>query len=68
MTQDSPGQMTWRPPGTTETILHLRRSANDPWQVYTAFPELALDDPPEFSAGYATFMALVKAGWEIIPV
>jgi len=68
MTTVAPGQMTWRPPGTAETILHLRLRPSDPWQIYTQFPDLALEDPPEFSAGYATFMALVKAGWEIVPV
>ncbi|MEL6246694.1 MAG: hypothetical protein AAFY78_18675 [Cyanobacteria bacterium J06648_16] len=68
MTIAAPGQMTWRPPGTTETVLHLRRSADKPWQVYTEFPDLVQEDPPEFSAGYATFIALVKAGWEVVPV
>ncbi|MEM8807228.1 MAG: hypothetical protein AAGF01_14490 [Cyanobacteria bacterium P01_G01_bin.38] len=63
-----PGQMTWRPEGATETILHLRRNASEPWQHYSQFPEYALPDPPEFSDGYATFMALLKQNWEVIPV
>jgi hypothetical protein len=68
MTPKPSGQMTWRPEGTTETVLHLRLDPGDPWQHYADFPEYALPDPPEFSEGYATFMALLKENWEIIPV
>ncbi|NEP16606.1 MAG: hypothetical protein F6J97_06820 [Leptolyngbya sp. SIO4C1] len=64
----SPGQMTWRPEGTNNTALHLRLDASEPWQHYSQFPEYALPDPPEFSEGYATFLALLKQNWEIVPV
>jgi hypothetical protein len=68
MQSQTPGQMTWRPPGTTETILHLRLRAFDPWRPYTEFPEYVLPDPEGFSQGYATFIALMSKKWEIVPV
>jgi len=67
MSNTSIGQMTWRPDGTVNAeILYLRFCASDPWQPYSDFPEYALPDPPAFSPGYATFLALLKKHWQII--
>lgn len=60
------GQMTWKPEGATEPSLHLRRDASEPWRSYEEFPQYVLPDPPEFSKGYATFLALLKQGWQTI--
>jgi hypothetical protein len=61
-----PGQMTWRPPGATTCVLHLRNSHIEPWRHYTSFPEYALPDPPHFSEGFATFVALLEQKWQVI--
>lgn len=61
---DQPGQMTWKVAGAADPALHLRRTSRDVWQPYTAFPEYAVPDPPGFSAGYATFIALLRQDWE----
>lgn len=60
------GQMTWKPPGTTDCALHLRHAPSDPWKFYQEFPQYVLPDPPEFSQGYATFIALLKKGWKAV--
>ena len=62
------GQMAWKVTGPDGRSLHLRHNASDPWQSYQDFPEYAKSDPPSFSEGYATFLALLKAGWEVIPL
>ena len=31
------GQMIWKLPGSQETVLHLRRSEADEWQVIARF-------------------------------
>ena len=67
MTNQSNGQMTWRPNGPpSEGILHLRRKPYEAWQPYTAFPQYVLPDPPGFSQGYATFLALLKQKWQLL--
>jgi hypothetical protein len=66
MTEFGPGQMTWKPEGFSDTALHLRHHPNDPWQPYADFPEYFLPDPPGFSTGYATFIALLKKEWQTI--
>jgi hypothetical protein len=66
MLNQNPGQMTWRPPGATETVLHLRHSPMEPWRHFKEFPEYVLPDPPEFSEGYATFLALMKKNWQTV--
>jgi hypothetical protein len=66
MSTNSPGQMTWKPPGISDCILHLRHSPTDPWQHYKEFPEYVLPDPPDFSEGYATFIALMKKNWQAV--
>lgn len=68
MTTISTGQMAWKVVGPDGRVLHLRHQASDPWQDYQEFPEYVKSDPPNFSAGYATFLALLKAGWEVIPL
>lgn len=64
MSEISAGQMTWRPPGTNECALHLRYLSNEPWRSYEDFPQYYLPDPPGFSKGYATFLALLKKNWQ----
>ena len=66
MTTFSPGQMTWKPPGLSDVFLHLRLRDVDPWQPYTAFPQYRIPDPPGFSEGYATFLALLKQDWQAL--
>jgi hypothetical protein len=66
MTDLAPGQMTWKPTGSTDPALHLRHHPHEPWQPYAAFPEYVLPDPPGFSIGYATFIALLKKNWQTI--
>jgi hypothetical protein len=66
MTDLPPGQMTWKLPGSEDCVLHLRHQPTDPWQHYSEFPEYFLPDPPEFSTGYATFLALLKQQWQTV--
>ncbi|HAX79167.1 MAG TPA: hypothetical protein DCY88_25905 [Cyanobacteria bacterium UBA11372] len=66
MLNNNPGQMTWKPPGATDCVLHLRRSPLEPWRHYKEFPEYVLPDPPHFSEGYATFLALLKKNWQAV--
>lgn len=64
---DSPiGQMTWRPEGKPDKSLHLRLSSGETWRYYKECPEYCCPDPPDFSEGFATFMHLLKMGWEIV--
>lgn len=67
MTYVTPGQMTWKLPGSDECALYLRYRASDPWRHYRDFPEYVLPDPPSFSDGYATFLALLKQKWQVFP-
>jgi hypothetical protein len=61
------GQMTWRPNGQNSTgKLHLRFKPWHPWRPYTDFPEFVRPDPPGFSPGYATFLALRSEKWQLI--
>ncbi|NDJ22278.1 hypothetical protein GS682_11675 [Nostoc sp. B(2019)] len=64
MTDIPSGQMTWRPPGSSECALHLRHNASEPWRSYKDFPQYVVPDPPGFSEGYATFLALLKQNWQ----
>lgn len=67
MTQPSAGQMTWRPDGSgLAGMLHLRNRPSDSWRPYTDFPQYILPDPPGFSEGYATFIALLKKKWQLL--
>ncbi|MBD2507045.1 hypothetical protein H6G91_07155 [Nostoc muscorum FACHB-395] len=66
MTDIQTGQMTWRPPGSSESALHLRHKASEAWRSYKEFPQYALPDPPGFSEGYATFLALLKKNWQLL--
>lgn len=66
--REKPGQMLWKREGLdVDAILHLRRHSFDRWRPYDTFPEYALPDPPEFSKGYCTWVALLKKGWTIVP-
>jgi hypothetical protein len=60
------GQMTWKLAGAAECALHLRHNPSDQWCPYEDLPQYFLPDPPEFSKGYATFLALLKKGWTTI--
>lgn len=61
------GQMTWRPDGRISAgKLHLRLKSWEPWRPYTDFPQYILPDPPGFSEGYATFLALRKEKWLLV--
>jgi hypothetical protein len=42
----------------------LRHNASEPWRSYTEFPQYVVPDPPGFSEGYATFLALLKKNWQ----
>ncbi|MEH2031357.1 MAG: hypothetical protein V7K67_17110 [Nostoc sp.] len=64
MTDIQTGQMTWRLPGSSECALHLRHHPSEPWRSYKEFPQYILPDPPGFSEGYATFLALLKKNWQ----
>jgi hypothetical protein len=66
MTNFPVGEMTWKPEGSTDCILHLRHNATEPWRFYKEFPQYVLPDPPDFSEGYATFIALLKKGWKAV--
>jgi hypothetical protein len=60
------GQMTWRLPGQSQPMLHLRLKPSDPWQAYTNCPQHMVPDPSFLSAGYATFFHLLKQDWEVV--
>ncbi|MBN4005134.1 hypothetical protein [Nostoc sp. LPT] len=64
MTDLQAGQMTWRLPGSSESALYLRHNTSEPWRSYKEFPQYVLPDPPGFSEGYATFLALLKKNWQ----
>ncbi|MEB3180576.1 MAG: hypothetical protein VKL59_16330 [Nostocaceae cyanobacterium] len=66
MDKKPPGQMTWRPPGVSGCALHLRKHSLEPWRPYYEFPEYAQSDPPGFSPGYTTFLALRKQNWQAV--
>ncbi len=65
MTQLSPGQMTWKSSGE-DCTLFLRQTATDPWRPYQDFPQLIKPDPQHVSAGFSTFIALLKNNWETV--
>jgi hypothetical protein len=62
------GQMIWKPEGPDNRVLHLRHDSSEPWRPYEDFPQYVRSDPPEFSKGYATFLALLKKGWTAEPM
>lgn len=67
MINSQPGQMTWKPEGASSTdVLYLRKCPAESWQPYSNFSDLALPDPPGFSTGYATFLALLKKEWQAV--
>jgi hypothetical protein len=65
-TGQTAGQMTWRLPGQREPLLHLRSGPLAPWQPYTSCPQYAVPDRPFLSAGYATFVHLLRQNWEVV--
>lgn len=56
------GQMLWKLEGD-DRVLYLRHDASEPWKPYEDFPQYFLPDPPEFTKGIATFLALRKKDW-----
>jgi hypothetical protein len=66
MGDHSKGQMTWKIAGATDSALHLRHNPSEDWQPFQNFPEYVLPDPPGFSEGYATFIALLKESWQTL--
>lgn len=66
MSDNLSGQMTWKVPGTTDCSLHLRYNDTEPWRPYEDFSEYFLPDPPGFSQGYATFLALLNKNWQSV--
>lgn len=65
MTQPAPGQMMWKSSGE-DCTLFLRHSAADPWRPYQDFPQLRQPDPQHVSAGFSTFISLMKRNWETV--
>jgi hypothetical protein len=63
MTGNDLGQMMWKRELDGDRHLYLRRGQVDEWRHYQSCPEYAVEDPPHFSLGYATFMNLLKKGW-----
>ncbi|OLP19421.1 hypothetical protein BST81_06110 [Leptolyngbya sp. 'hensonii'] len=59
------GQMLWKLEDN-ERALHLRHSAAEPWRPYEEFPQYFLPDPPGFSKGITTFLALLKKDWTAV--
>lgn len=59
------GQMLWKREGI-DRVLHLRHNPSEPWRPYEEFSQYVLPDPPEFSKGIATFLALLKKDWQVI--
>lgn len=59
------GQMLWKREGA-DRALHLRHHSSEPWRPYEEFPQYFLPDPPEFSKGITTFLALLKKDWRVI--
>lgn len=59
------GQMFWKLEGI-DRALYLRHNSSEPWRSYEEFPQYVLPDPPEFSKGIATFLALLKKDWQVI--
>ncbi|NER35100.1 MAG: hypothetical protein F6J93_13970 [Oscillatoria sp. SIO1A7] len=66
MTDTKSGQMTWKPNGLSSDSLHLRTDPSQDWRIYKEFPEYVLPDPPGFSDGYATCLALLKKNWQLL--
>lgn len=66
MTNVPLGQMTWKIEGAMDSELHLRHHPSEQWRRYRDFPQYVLPDPPGFSEGYATFLALLKENWQTV--
>jgi hypothetical protein len=56
------GQMLWKLEGDNR-VLYLRHDASEPWRPYEEFPQYVLPDPPDFTKGITTFLALRKKDW-----
>jgi hypothetical protein len=57
----------WKREETCERALYLKPHGTFRWEHYQALPEYAVEDPPHFSLGYATFIDLLRKGWTAIP-
>jgi hypothetical protein len=64
-------QMCWllKSDNNPEMALHLRTAPNEPWRLYTTFPQYAVPDyrMANGSKGWATYQKLIKAGWTLVP-
>lgn len=56
------GQMLWKLEGD-DRVLYLRHDSSEPWKPYQDFPQYFLPDPPDFTRGITTFLALRKKDW-----
>jgi hypothetical protein len=65
------GQMCWlsQQEELGEKVLYVRTQPHQPWQPYTAHPQLAVPDYniPNGSKGWATYQKLLRDGWTLVP-
>jgi hypothetical protein len=63
-------QLCWLPKFglNGQLVLHLRMERHQPWEPYTAYPQLSVPDLriPGGSKGWATSQKLLRAGWTLI--
>jgi hypothetical protein len=60
------GQMTWKSEGGIDKVLYLRAQPHDPWKCYKEFPQYYKPDLGGRSPGYATFLTLLRQGWQMV--
>ena len=63
-------QMCWLPTlePDGEKVLYLRTAPNQPWKLYTAYPDYAVPDStvPGSSKGWTTYQKLRQSGWSLV--
>jgi hypothetical protein len=67
MTADQVGQMQWRREPNGDLELYVRGPACPGWVHYRR-SNYSVPDREWFSRGYATYQALYKRGWQLLPV